>query len=617
MKRNLFACCALFFLSFHANAQTYLSCDFEDGMPSDFTLIDGDGDTPSPDAQKLGFAVGTPWIVLMPGGENSHVACATSWYSPSGTSDDWLITPAFTVDADNVSLTWRSRSSQRSAKYHEHYSVYVSTTAGREAADFDKTSPLFTTDAEPYEWTSHNVDLSAYKGKTITVAFVDESTDKAYLYLDDLNASVWSHLAAKSSLRAKTYSMEPQYPVITVTNRSEAAVNGFSITYDCDGATQTKQVDDVLQPGANMEVTLDSPVLFGRHDTKVCKLTVADATTSYQEIDTVVSYGRKVLCEEYTGTWCAWCVRGIVVMNQLHANAKDWLVGIAAHGNDVMDNSYSSGVFGLYSPGGYPSGFIARSYKGIDPSDFEITARVALAAENVYSAMEVTANVPDFNARTINTTTTLYFDKNYDSHKFRLGYILLENNVHHSEQGSGYAQNNAAYSIAAGGTGGVMGGWELLPGRVGPEDMWFHEVGLWYDTDINGLDLLPQTIKKDEPIVISHTLTIPDDVEIDTLRNCDLVVVLIDASDANATARAINAEKVQLDPNATPLVDVAARWLSLHSTDGISNAALKDSGNATPVAYYAADGRRLSAPQPGLNIVRYSDGSCRKVVVGE
>ena len=106
-------------------------------------------------------------------------------------------------------------------------------------------------------------------------------------------------------------------------------------------------------------------------------------------------------------------------------------------------------------------------------------------------------------------------------------------------------------------------------------------------------------------------------MEIDTLRNCDLVVVLIDASDANATARAINAEKVQLDPNATPLVDVAARWLSLHSTDGISNAALKDSGNATPVAYYAADGRRLSAPQPGLNIVRYSDGSCRKVVVGE
>lgn len=616
MKRNLFACCALFFLSFHANAQTYLSCDFEEGMPSGFTLIDGDGNTPSPDAQKLGFAAGTPWVVLMPGGENSHVACATSWYSPGGTSDDWLITPAFTVDADNVRLTWRSRSSQRSSKYHESYSVYVSTTAGRTADGFDKTSPLFTTDAEPYEWTSHNVDLSAYKGQTITLAFVEQGTDKAYLYLDDIYASVWSNLTAKSSLRSKTYSMEPQYPVITVTNRSESAVDGFTISYDCDGTAQTKQVDSVLQAGENMEVTLDSPVLFGHHDTKVCKLTVADATTAYQETDTVVSYGRKVLGEEYTGTWCSWCVRGIVAMNRLHANAKDWFVGIAAHGgNDVMSNYYSSGVFGLYSPSGYPSGLVARKYTGVDPGDMESTGRMALASESVYSSLEVATEVPDFNARTINTTTTLYFGKDYDSHKFRIGYILLENNVHHPESGSRYAQNNAAYSIAAGGTGGVMGGWELLPGMVEPEDMWFHEVGLWYDTDINGLDLLPKTIRKDEPVVVKHTLTIPDGVAIDTLRNCDLIVVLIDSGDVSTLARAVNAEKVQLGANASPLVDVAARWLKLHPTDAISSAAVSADKEAKPVACYASDGRRLAAPQRGLNIIHYSDGSCRKVIV--
>lgn len=615
MKRNLFACCALFFLSFHANAQTYLSCDFEEGMPLGFTLIDGDGNTPSPDAQKLGFAVGTPWITLTPNGEKSRVACATSWYSPGGTSDDWLITPAFTVDADNVRLTWRSRSSQRSSKYHESYSVYVSTTAGIAAADFDKSSPLFTTDAEPYEWTSHSVDLSAYKGKTITLAFVEEGTNKAYLYLDDINASVWSNLSAKSSLRSKTYSMEPQYPVITVTNRSESAIDGFTISYDCDGAKQSKQVNKVLNPGDNVDVRLDEPVMFGRHDTKVCKMTVADATTTYQVTDTVVSYGRKVLGEEYTGTWCSWCVRGIVAMNRLHENAKDWFVGIATHGgNDVMYNSYSEAVFGLYSPDGFPSGFVARKYTGVDPMDMESTARIALASENVYSAMEVTTDVPDFNARTINTTTTLYFDKDYDSHKFRIGYILLENNVHHPESGSRYAQNNTAYSIEVGGTGGVMGGWELLPGKVGPEDMWFHEVGLWYDTHINGLNLLPKTIKRDKPIVVNRTLTIPDDVPIDTLRNCDLVVVLLDSADVEDAARAINAEKVQLDANATPLIDVAARWLKLHPAAGIGGPTLQGGDRLTPEAYYSADGRKLDVPQKGLNIVRYSDGSRRKVV---
>ena len=36
---------------------------------------------------------------------------------------------------------------------------------------------------------------------------------------------------------------------------------------------------------------------------------------------------------------------------------------------------------------------------------------------------------------------------------------------------------------------------------------------------------------------------------------------------------------------------------------------------AKPEAYYTPDGRRLSSPQPGLNIVRMSDGTARKIVV--
>lgn len=170
MKRFAIACSALFILSFHATAQTYLNCDFEDGMPLTFTLIDNDGNTPSDDATKKGFAVGTPWIVARPQGEKSNVAMATSWYSPNGASDDWMITPAFTVNDDNVRLSWRARSSMKSTKYHEDYSVYVSTTGGTAVADFDKSKPLATVKGESYYWTTHSVDLSTYKGKTITVA---------------------------------------------------------------------------------------------------------------------------------------------------------------------------------------------------------------------------------------------------------------------------------------------------------------------------------------------------------------------------------------------------------------------------------------------------------------
>ena len=39
------------------------------------------------------------------------------------------------------------------------------------------------------------------------------------------------------------------------------------------------------------------------------------------------------------------------------------------------------------------------------------------------------------------------------------------------------------------------------------------------------------------------------------------------------------------------------------------------SANAKEVSRYSANGQRLSAPAKGLNIVKYSDGSVKKVVV--
>ena len=608
MKRFAIACSALFILSFHATAQTYLNCDFEDGMPSTFTLIDNDGNTPSDDATKKGFAVGTPWLVARPQGEKSNVAMATSWYSPNGTSDDWMITPAFTVNDDNVRLSWRARSSMKSTKYHEDYSVYVSTTGGTAVADFDKSKPLATVKGESYDWTTHSVDLSAYKGKTITVAFVDESNNKAYLYLDDINASVWSNLTIKNGLGSQVYSMLPMVPKATVTNRSDKAVDGFTVTLDIDGQKDVKTFDDTLAPGETKDIELDDSIRFGHHETKDYTLTVADNSTSYSDKGTMTSYGRKVLGEEYTGTWCSWCVRGIVAMNKLHAQAKDWFVGIAAH-SDVMSGYYTDGLFGIWTASGYPSGFINRKDKGVDPGKFETEGLAMLMDEPVMSSLEVKADVPDYSGRTINTTTTLYFGADSTTHKFRLAYIIDENNVHHPNDAK-YSQYNAAYSIAAGGTGGVMGGWEKLPKTVGAEDMWFHEVGRWYDTDLNGLDLLPTTIHRDEPIVVSHTLTIPDSIEIDTLRNCELVVLLIDGNDNHV----VNAEKVALDSNAMPLVDVAARWLAVHGDpDGITDITATGSRDRKAVAFYTIDGRRTDASQKGMTIVKYNDGTTAKV----
>lgn len=185
MKKCAIACSAIFFLSFHASAQTYLHCDFSRGIPDGFTLIDNDALEPSAAMRKEGFAVGTPWIAQSPKGEDNPAACSTSWYAEKGTSDDWMITPPFTVSSAGSVLTWRAMASDK--RNRDGYAVYVSTSASTAVDGFDRSAPLFSVGEEENAWTKHSVSLDGYVGKTITVAFVNNSTDKSRLYIDDIN----------------------------------------------------------------------------------------------------------------------------------------------------------------------------------------------------------------------------------------------------------------------------------------------------------------------------------------------------------------------------------------------------------------------------------------------
>lgn len=81
-------CCVVALATAEATAQTYLECDFSQGIPDDFVLIDNDALTPSKDMQNIGFAIGTPWLVTKAKGDSNSVACSTSWYNPAGQADD-------------------------------------------------------------------------------------------------------------------------------------------------------------------------------------------------------------------------------------------------------------------------------------------------------------------------------------------------------------------------------------------------------------------------------------------------------------------------------------------------------------------------------------------------
>ena len=57
-----------------------------------------------------------------------------------------------------------------------------------------------------------------------------------------------------------------------------------------------------------------------------------------------------------------------------------------------------------------------------------------------------------------------------------------------------------------------------------------------------------------------------------------------------------------------------ANQVKVGGTVGINNAVVSDA-NVKEVARYSLDGRQLSRPEKGINIIKMSDGSTRKVIV--
>lgn len=121
-------------------------------------------------------------------------AFSTSWYTPAGTSNDWMWTPAFTVQPNTV-LKWNAVTYD--ASYPDGYEVRImtspSTPTGGPGAignQITNSTQLFSIAAENSTWTARQLSLNAYAGQTVYIGFRNNSTDKFLLLIDDVIAEV-------------------------------------------------------------------------------------------------------------------------------------------------------------------------------------------------------------------------------------------------------------------------------------------------------------------------------------------------------------------------------------------------------------------------------------------
>ncbi|MCX6270038.1 MAG: T9SS type A sorting domain-containing protein [Bacteroidetes bacterium] len=231
-----------------------------------------------------------------------------------------------------------------------------------------------------------------------------------------------------------------------------------------------------------------------------------------------------LVIEEASGTWCGWCVRGIVYMDSIYNAHPGSVIPIAVHSNDPMENAvYNDGIQTIIS--GYPSTVIDRKYTS-DPDE-------------VFS--NYNANITDFGFATLSIEAVVDENRNMTAEitavfaaslegDYRFALVLTENNVH--KDSTGYDQVN----YYSGGPAGSMGGFENLPDPVPAADMYYNFVAREILGGFTGeANSLPPVIMANSIHDYTFNYTIPDEYNAGEIK---AIALLID----NQTGQIMNAK---------------------------------------------------------------------------
>ena len=182
--------------------------------------------------------------------------------------------------------------------------------------------------------------------------------------------------AATIIVPANTYAKknEPIYVNAKIYNHGRASLSSFSYTYEINGVTKEASLKTGISAdhwgrSRDLMLELDPIAEAGIYPLTVTvtranngsNKDVEPTHTGMVNIMDMVPVHR-VLVEEYTGTWCGWCTRGLVAMQKLAEIFGDNFIGVAYHNGDPMEimTEYPSNVQG------FPGAFVER-YHDVDP----------------------------------------------------------------------------------------------------------------------------------------------------------------------------------------------------------------------------------------------------------
>lgn len=358
--------------------------------------------------------------------------------------------------------------------------------------------------------------------------------------------------------------------------------------------------------GRSTTVRLDMPELTETGEYPIDIKAVSVNGNSYDKLLTsgtvyaISSAPQRIpLLEEYTGSWCVWCIRGAVGMNKMSSLYPDDFIGIAYHNGDpmeIMAQKYFPG-----QPMDYPYSFLDREF-GLDPYHGKVNKSV-LGIEKDWleqrdklalAELKLSAQWDDAERSSLTATATSCFIRNMHDANLQMAYMLVENDMH--GEGGRWVQGNAFSTLEEYASDPNLAPYvserQILPGFR------FNDVVVGVSAlEGKGIEgSLPSEIKKDEDNVHSYSFNIASllntagQAVVQNKDNLHVVAVIIDTT----TGYIVNAQKCGITA----------------SPDAIASPEANASGTGADAKYFSLTGQRLAAPQKGIVIM-----NGKKVVV--
>jgi hypothetical protein len=390
--------------------------------------------------------------------------------------------------------------------------------------------------------------------------------------------------------------------VLNVTNLGSSTISNLTIDWN-DGTAHSQVVNVSIAPFATLDVTHPTAL---NYPTAVEKTIAVNISSVNGGVDADVSNNtgsklfnslsqaspKKVVIEEGTGTWCGWCPRGAVAMEQMFQTHPNDFIGIAVHNGDPMTvTEYDSGT----NLSGFPGCNVDRALldESVSANLFEsyYQQRIGLA---VPAGLSMT--VSGTSNKTINVSAT--FRTVFASANYRLGVVIIEDNV--TGTASGYNQTN----YYSGGANGAMGGFESLANPVPAADMVYDHVGRALLGGFTGqANSVPAIITDGLSASYTFNYAVPST---SNSANMSAVALLID----NTTGEIVNAEKTSLSAANVNEMETIALNVYPNPASGLLNVSFEANNADFVITLTDLQGRVISSKEManlnGTQLVTFS-----------